>query len=925
MNGIIDGRRLVIYSVIGVSAVLGVVWMLLSIGLGDSVPIIAVVMICVGTFFLDKTFTRDEEGLPLKNPRVVAMMRGALVLSAVSFATTLFGMVRFVNGSSFTIGEAVVGWFISIFFTLAVQLIMLFMSLELGNHFVRLRRLPDEYLNEVDWTAIQARRRSQRKTVGFGLAIMLGGIVAAMVLFDWLSLADFFAFGKQVIDGQGQARYLAGSLVLGLALFIPFAMGLLPWPTSILGLLIPVAIYLSTLSVSWVFSFDSFYTIVRSEEDESQRRGAITRETVQGILVEAQTSLDRAAGSLLNRDAEKAFLDQTQDTLDQFVKAYKNAGTELSEGIRRQREENRVRISDIETEITTLIERREAEIAQNMASLNDRSSMQAKLIQLEADLVNLQQNAENTRATITSIQASIAENLRLAKCEEFGSNDPEDGCDGTSGLRTCGPLCEGYKAKAKNLGDIALPAAEEDLTGIRQSIATKAKEVETAKIRVAALTSQTALTETGESPLALREAEIRNRYQGQIDRLRKEQDALLITNETRGDFSIDSVALALATFKGNPGIETAKAYSEQCRIAKTDLIGSGVESAAVQSHDCLPAMLLSMGRQGDRIAAAIDRFGQSCNAERVISTSPQEPAVAATTRADPTATRGAAAAGQANAQPTDIGQMGAALNGQNDIPVLRTVVNNTRACLTIANVGQPEITNLQQRLTETESIYLVATADMRSSLADLWRVNFFALGAAIIALAGDLMILALSGYAAAKVTSPLMEDTLRPDVLATERKLRRAAGHHGPHFSEAIGMQTFLSYLEERQIDRKNHEEANYRSTLNRNEIAAEDEDLVNDILRAIPSRYINTVSVQQPGSNLSEERTAIYQQLIEFMNDVAQSDRRHTRAGLRRRNTRSRSLVDYLRAYEDDSTPQAQNQPENTQPSPENVSKAID
>jgi hypothetical protein len=887
---VLTPRSVTLALLVAISATAALVWIWGKLGIGgfDVVAIVATAITLFGTVLLERVFTTDDGGRRIQNPRVVVMLWAALGASAVSFLTSLFGLFEFANASSSGLGMTVVNWVIAGLTTFVIQIGLLAVSLELGQQAQKMRPMPgDDYVlvppprNPLSIGQAEARRNR------FKAAIVIAA--GALLIVMTQTGGSLESVARQILgflldQGANRNAYVAYGIAT-IALIVPFWMGWLKVPRVLRDSGVLLGLFGFFLILSVVFSFDNFYRLFQSNEDETQRRGAVIRETVPGLLFAARRSLENEAAGLLATAEGTDFVAGMIDGMNGLVRTYRDNLDVIAGEIVAQRQRAADQGAAIDGEIKLLEGRRTAEIQATLAMLGDVPTLESTVEALKEEIAQLESERDELSAEVQRITDEINEQVRLARCEEFGSNDPTLRCEGTTGVKECRTECEKYKKRAKDLTDVSLAAANTALESNRKDRAARAKALRDAEVQLQAAVDRSEPTDGGESPVVTAQREINLRYDGLIAQKRAEQSNLY-TYETRSQtFSIDDLAEAFARFRAAPSRANAEAFSLQCDTARTQLANSGVTDAAATTFNCAPPQLGAIAARADNYEKALVTFDAACEQSAVIdgplistkevnSDAPSlaVPGPEGNGLPSPGADSNPSPALAADAQAPEIPDPGAA---QNSLSTLRGVIDRTRACMSTLNFGQPGVVAGLQQLTELESTYLVQRLDMRSSLADLQRGNFFAVFAFVLAVGGDLMVAIMGAWAAYKSDSPLLRNPFRPDADRVEQALSAAAAFHSPDGTPAPSMQRFVSYLYERRLENDDEGEMFFRSAITLADVPQIDRPMVDAILRAIPTRWIKDDVFHglhdKPGAPGRQAR-AIAQNVVEMMQAVAQS-----------------------------------------------------
>lgn len=812
-----------------------------SVG-GSSRTLLVLLAICLGTIWIDRLIVSSDRVFTQANARYRIMLRAALVLSAVSFGTTAFGMLEFVEGSQTSTGDGFTGTFISMGTTFGIQIIMLFIALELGERLLKLRPRFDDDLHKIHGEygsdSISRARRMQMRA-GWLIALALG--VMALFAWDVISPADFASL---LVFSNSSARIWLGVICVLGALWALLAFGVVRNIFAFITLVFLGLVYAGTLAVSSLFSFDSYYSILQSKEDIEQRRGSILREETEAMRRMSYTSLRTQLEQLQQAPESEAIHEEVKGGLNTLLSKSREFETQLAADSVKARALQEADNKRIAEQVERLEAERDDEIQEELSIIVDRRALEEQVTLLDSQRQAAQQVLTKATADRDAVQSEINTRLTLADCEEFGIAEGAD-CQGTTGRVSCGPNCQRYRQEAANLGRIQLPQAERRVVDARVQLETIISQFEEAQVRLDATNFEATASEGGISPAAERANQIRARYNKQIKELR-DQITYVSPKDSNGEtFDIEGLSRNYDIFRSAPGAETLKEYTRECRQIKDGLTRIGVLDAEVATFDCQPASMRIFAANSDRLRDALKDYETTC------STTPSDPSQGAPVQS----------------------------SGSNDESTLRKLIDFTRSCLSIANFGQEDVRAMSRDLTELESSYLTGRADLRSSINDLIRGNQFAIGAASAAVFVDVLILVVGLLMAMNSPSMLFENPLDPVPTKVEDLILNIAETYSSDGSTASSFQIFLSYVEDRAIpvtSARNPEallEEIYRATINENSIAASHRSVVKALKNGIPARYkreMSFVSPRAPAGTKPETRTAINQTIIAFMNQHA-------------------------------------------------------
>ncbi|MEM6619584.1 MAG: hypothetical protein AAF631_09805 [Pseudomonadota bacterium] len=868
MTSFFAGRSPIAVSLICLAFVGGAIG-LLSFLPEDAIRVVGVLGIAWGTVMIDRAIVSEERARPDgASNKLLLVLRAAIVLSAVSFATTLFGMLSFVAGSSEDgdIGRQSVGWFISLGTTFGIQFIMLIIALVLGERLIGLRpRFDDKIHKEFD--DLEDDRPQNRNAVWLRvtlvpLAVLIGAVAAVMLgLFPAFDLDTALREVNLDLVFRISVGILLALLALGLLQF-SLAKTNLWQPLSLLFLLF---VYVGTLAVSSLFSFDSYYGILLTESDQEQRKGSIIREDTTQMFITARTSLDQQMTNLREGPLSDQIEEVVQGGIDALITNARNLEAEFERDARLQQDEQEALNTRIDERIAALRTDRERDVAEALGALGQIETLRERVAILQARRDEAQADAAQTRAALQTVQENI-NNLRAwADCEELGRTDGV--CElapiPMTGVPDCGSRCLGYRADATNLESVELPQAQRAAATAQERFEAADSELQTTTVRLEAAAGSVQSTEGAISPAAQRARDISDRYDAQIAEL-EEQKSLGLVRAQQTGFDIGALSAAYAAFKSNPGPETLSSYDTTCRTTRDTLLRIGVQDASVREFDCQPAAMSTLATQANRVQNTIAAFDASCGSTTISPASAVTAALAAAQAPGSVAPTAEApegigrdtptAPGTGNAEPPASAvqtqtQPPAAISqsAANDDASLRRIVDRTRACLAVANLGQTDVINANRALTELESTYLSDSPSIRRAVNDLVRGNGFAIGAASAAVFVDVLILFVGLLVAMSRDSTLYDNPLNPQVMDVEDRLSRTAAWYAPDQQEATGMRIFFQYLQQRYLDGDEGRmgvasDEIYRTAIDPHAVRPEHKRLVNAVVNALPARYKRTV-----------------------------------------------------------------------------------
>lgn len=804
----------------------------------DALPtILGIGLIIWGTVVIDRIIVGQERAQGNDNTRLLFVLRSVIVLSAVSFATTLFGMLNFVEGSRSALGGEIVGWFISLGTTFGIQFIMLVISLELGERLVNLRPRVDDHLhqNMLNSRAVhQSRREGARKLLWLTLAAFCFAVSA--VGLQLVSLADLQRWVQGLLNGQSSPQFILG------AFFFLFGLVALRLGNIVAGLWNPVTlifllfVYGGTLAVSSLFSFDSYYSLFRTQEDVETSRTAIVQERTSEIRNTLARSLSDHLATLPNQAPVVANFNEVSEGIDNLqAKARQLAERFKQDAVsaERLREEEVQRLERLKRTAET---RYQEERNRILSVLGEVEGVRAQVAQAETRVATLAGEREAAENRVKALRDNAERNLILARCEEEGLVDGI--CEGTSGTPSCGTKCEGFKNNARTL-NFQADEAEKRVEAISADEAEAASALKNLRTQLQTITTEFEAGDEGEeTPVQRRLKAAEEAYNTELERI----DALIANvpvsaRQSTGDVS--AISTSFSKFRTNLTGETFGEFTGTCSGTRDGLIRIGADDTEIRAFECQPVVLANLATEMDRTREAQAQFQANCSNNFQVNTAADAPAKKSA----------------------------------------EAIVQATRDCIAIADLGQPGVAKEAQALTSMESTYLSNSSSLRRSIADLGRRDIFATGAAAAAVFIDMLILVVGMLIAMNRPSPLYDNPLDPEVAEVERLILDTARFYAPDGEAATGLRRFVQYLENRDVEALDEFEGPeaifYRATIDETAVVPADKQLVSKIKNIIPPRYQKIVNYKPQGAiagQAMERRVSINQTIVAFMMRAAHS-----------------------------------------------------
>ncbi len=810
---------------------------------------ISLVMIIWGSMRLGHRMIVDHmDRLGRTDSGAVMMLAGAVALSGVSFATTMFGMAEFASqrgSQTGADGTGLVGWFISLLTTFGIQIIMLFIALRLGEQLVQMRPSVDEQFEAATPPVGEMRQALLRNILRAVPVLLLAPLAMVLLGVPFMALLEVLS-APETVTGLDRVGVVAAYGLVVLAVAIASGLLSLSWAAGV-GVLLAFA-YVGTLAVSSLFSFDSYYRLVQDDSDVERRRIAIVEETTSSMLRDAETSLRNQIVALQESPDAQSVLSGVETLLDDLQRRKDEINQKLAEDAEAFVARLGQRRDTLRAELQTrLAEKQEAIAALDTGDDSANEAIRART-EAETNLKTAQDALAALEEARDDARAEAATNETLAECERIGDNQ-SPGCEGTSGIAGERSAFTRFtnaavaaNARATRLENVDIPNAAAEV-----EIAERAFDRAEARVAAAQPLSVEAVVAARQQALD----RINERFDDRIEEIQN-AIAALPTPEQAGRISLESLEEAFIRFKGNPGNASLAEWVSECTNVRQSLLEAESTAADIRDLVCRPVAMVDMAQQGDALRAAQQRFqglGDDGN--------PQDGALVC----------------------TSVGGLPSRTAEADVQAALDTLVDNTRTCLGIANRGQPEIEKLQGQLTELVSIYLGQNTDMRRSIEDLRRGSPFAVGAAAGAVFVDVLILVVGFLAALGATATQSHNPIRPNLDTVRDKLSKRAAPFSRDGTAVVPLQRFLSYLEPRRIHAAQQTDPNvaynmlFRFALNRAAVRPEDEALVKAIMAAVPVRYQRWMpfDYRMPdGQTVLEEREAISQSVVDIMFDLA-------------------------------------------------------
>jgi hypothetical protein len=814
---------------------------------------IGLVLICLGAIALGRQMIEDHKRKSGNSEGTLTwILVGAVALSAVSFATTLFGMADFAAQHDGNDGRALVGWFISLGTTFGIQIIMLYIALQLGEQLVRLRPTFDDRFYEEPEEDIRVAPENKVRPFAIGMSGLC--IVLGFSSIFNVSVYDVGAFFEETLYGTGQNKIMAAVILFGIAAGILIAFNIIRNVWGLMLSLFLLLVYVVTLSLSSLFSFDSYYKLFQDEEDSQQRRASIIQEETSTMLTDAEESLQDARVALQESKAAAESISETQSILNDL----RRKSGEVADALRLHRLENRTANQNergqLRDEIDRINARRDVDIAKITGNQTGTAGLESELRALESTLVQLEENRDAKIIKISDTRKRVEYLNTQIQCEIDGKK----GVDGCSEERSGKPNPAGFLGGQFGRLTIerdtvagTIPTLQQELNAFAEPLKVAADEVADKGSELALVKTTQAQNEDGQTRAQFQIAEINELADQEVAEIQSQIRQLSSANAVPGASAQDEDASsqnpatfkaldsALVVFGNNPNQETLQAWLAPCSTLKSELQDAGI--AEGDALKCAPPRMATMAQRGQNLSNALEEYSVS---ECKIFGTPKE-GVATT-----------------------------ALS----IDELRAGLAKARGCLNLANQGQEDVRKSLSDLTELESVFLSARTDIRRSVADLLRWADYAVGAAIGAVAVDFMILVVGILAALSASSALYNNPLRPMPEAVQSTIRSFAKHFSEDNTVENGLQRFLRYIEPRKIEtrarpsRGEQRDQLFRNTLNRGAITASDKSLVDAIMAAIPLGYLRYYDFEPVYGEITapEKREAISQSVITMMYESA-------------------------------------------------------
>lgn len=519
----------------------------------------------------------------------------ALVLSTVSLATTFFGFFKFVSAQDATsaVTGAVTGEspifpiFLAFGATLGIQLLMLVMALQLGDALVERFKATQRLKSNAGQRPNPATRErlgveqpdavgsTVNRLVQAGLLVLfIGFVFVAANGLGILDISEIVAVLQGIVNENFNPTEVSFSVrVLLVAVVVIIAARMLLARRSWFKLMSDLFLvaYLGALFVSWLFSFDSFFSVIQSSQTAQIERDAIVIEETSEILAEASRELEgrtNAQTTRLGSDVVTAPIDEITGALRV---ALNSSADELARETQINMNAKINELSEAERRLSDLESDRDQEAGE--IELRSRAVATA-----DTDLAGLTEQEETLRSSVNALEANVAklrqevrEFRREEEAQRRGVGDRASGC---------GPLCTAARESAQK--------AEADLDFEEGQL----------EAQRAALSDVSSRTRTINRALAEGSEDAINRIQGDVDELDDEIDKQkaevrrleaelngLRTASPNAQTRITEVDEASARFKTNPREITLAKFKEVCALSTKleSYVGPSCNVATVQA------------------------------------------------------------------------------------------------------------------------------------------------------------------------------------------------------------------------------------------------------------------------------------------------------------------------------------------------------
>ncbi|MGQ0564665.1 MAG: hypothetical protein ACT4OK_06285 [Gemmobacter sp.] len=707
--------------------------------LGMFVALAATVVFTVLIWRKDKHFRQ--------NVWLVVLLIATMVLTFVSFLTTMFGLLGLISdGTDAQAGTtAVFGYAVAFGTTFGVQFTMLVMAVLAGDQIARhMRMMPgaahqavlkDQKIDPDDPPAVPWRDIAGWLVFGVLVALVLAVSGLMRALYD-----SVLVMAGSARSGQGYGRYGLAFLLAMAALVLFLALVNRRRFGGRLVTVLTLAVYFAALSVSSGFSFASYHDLFQRGTDAEIRRVEIVRQDTSQLIIDAGDELTdwsveyRADGDEIKaiRAVIEPGLDQLRVTANGAVDTLQTAAAQSAQKAAEDNAAAEKAIAEAQQQIKDL--------------LAGVSNLTRAVTQAEAaeTLVKNELAAHDAKITAAEgvLQASITE--RDAKKAEW-DKELAEGDPTTGRVAGIGSVSRRLEREHSGLAR-TVEANEEALRALREA------RLEIEARRTAATT---AADEARRLAAGAAGGGVPADVQRRIDKLQSDISGLQTAIDRRNPtvalasgVSADAATTAFAEFRETPTEATRSAFVTECESLTAALVTANFASPGGDNFSCNRPEFGTYLARLEANAAAIASFNETCTREARLAaeagraaTAPAAPVVAADT-------------------------------------LVKASIDTARTCLNLADVGSLQIRALSDRLIELADVYGGTGADIRRSVEDLKRGEFWAVAAALLALFLDVLILIVGAAMAFLRKVPLAEDPVDLDPAEIEERLLQFGRKH---------------------------------------------------------------------------------------------------------------------------------------------------
>lgn len=759
---------------------------------------VAILIILAVTIFLGRGAMGQIDNLTVGDREKTKAFRlkiafwAVLALSAVSFSTTLFGMVKFLSPKD--VGESLAfTWFVSSGSTLGIQALMLVMALLLGDYLMRMQ--PVSSVLMIEELEKQGRSKNALEALyelANSVRFWASSFVFLLLVLAYLLYRDgtLSLFGYWQYETSGAGLSLPVILCVSLALMVAVKSDLVGRSWNMIAILFLTFVYVGTLLVSSLFSFDAYYSVLQSDKEQKAAGDSVVIEQTGRILTRANAHF----ADVIDERRRKFRQDGEYRQLERSINALINKSKQY---------ESNVRSELAKTQNEILAQKRKLQEAQAQEALTlsnlqkDLATSKVRVEKLRREIVNLKNTIAANELKLKPLLADIAKE-EAALTEIFKEREREaTGSDGRPGgkKQKWRKLNAQYNAKQTYINSL-----KAEIEPDQQQLATNQKSLERAlaDLQLAGadvLSDQSKLTafqpQTTGQTIGMSQTSIAG--QG-LSELQKQQQSI-------GTLNARQVSDALAKFTRDFTRTTYDNYIDQCTLVHNILLSVAQGSNGGTDQDILDFSCKPISFESN-VNRLLDLMSKKASFEKACI--PENTKVASSTND--------------SASPADL----------DDAQAAQLALQHTQRCLRLIPIPDATMDSLSNELLLLREENSSDGYDIRRSLSNLERGEKYARGAAALAVFVDLLILVVGLIMAMLQESKLNSNPHRPTAEQIELDIITAAQNHDPNNDYHAGLLCFFRYLEP---NRQLHEV--YTMELDLSRVSYHDRVLVNAILEA--------------------------------------------------------------------------------------------